>query len=344
MDYHIIGDTHLKTDNLSVAKKLFDWTVSHVTGRHSGMNRKTVILLGDIYETKSILRAEAQNLFYKFVSDLLKHEVIVYIIMGNHDYVNLDCTDHAFSFLEDFKNEGLNIIDEVTVIDNGDICLAPYYRDSNEFVEKINAAQTNKNATLFCHQPFQGAIYNSAGGLTEKGECEPAKVRDKFGTVYSGHIHLKQSLENIVYVGTPYSQSFGEANTPKMVLEIKDGKANWIDTATIGLPRHLSIEVDAKSLKLPDNEAKEGDHVKYVITGTESDCQIFMSKIDATKFSDAVVQYKYTDSGIDVKIDEHQSFVKMLDDYLELNFKDHPHVELARSLGKERFIKKHASL
>ena len=345
MNYLVLGDLHLKSDNLSVAKKLFDWVVEDMEIRRTYKDGWTVILLGDVYETKSILRAEAQNLFYKFVADLLGLGVTIHVLMGNHDYVNLDCTDHAFSFLDNFKNERLNIVDEVTVIDDGGICLAPFFRSSDEFVEKINSAQTKKDALLFCHQAFKGAVYNSVGGLTEKGECDPARIRDKFSTIYSGHIHLHQMIGNIMYVGTPYSQSFGEANTSKVILELtKDRGQHLIDTSIVGLPKHICIKIDAESLKIPKNEAKDGDHVKYVITGTEQECQMFMSRVDMSELSDAVVQYKYTDAGIDVKIDEHQSFVKMFEEYLELNFKDHPQFELAKTLGKERFIKKHASL
>ena len=143
-----------------------------------------------------------------------------------------------------------------------------------------------------------------------------------------GHYHKFQKNENILYLGTPYSHSFGEANQKKYIL-IVDQDLDFIETSQF-LPQHYKIRYIAESKKL-DIDLDEAmlkicDFIDVVVECKKSDQMIyskeFVQKILGIEFQNLKIRYSFNDIDSVVKIDESISIQGMLEKYLQINKKN----------------------
>src|SRR5882724_7541363 len=95
--FTVIGDIHCTLNNLDKVNQLFD----SIEKLHN-----PTILLGDLLDTKSIIRSECLNLYYKRLQD---SKLQFTILCGNHDLIR---QDQEASSLEPLK-----ALPNVTIVD-----------------------------------------------------------------------------------------------------------------------------------------------------------------------------------------------------------------------------------
>lgn len=353
MHYKVVGDPHLTLDTLDRFEKLLTWAVDTSLGN---MLCGGLVLLGDIFETKSILRTEIQNFFYKKIKEV--SEVLpVYIIVGNHDYTNLDCTQHAFSFWDAMgAPPNISIIDRPTFV-NENTLMMPFYPDPKRFIEDLGARACNcpRKFLLFCHQGFQGFTLNRSGALIGEEGVSPRLLPSNVEAVISGHIHGAAMDKNIIYPGTPYAHSFNEANEQKSILmvtkDIKLEKLSFkrVPTGSLGLPEYRIILTTVKELSenIESFKYKQNDYVRFVIRDTQTNCASLTKEVlkkQVPPVDNLYLQFEYTDSMNAVNIDENRPISEMFREYVEYAHKDHPHKKEIVQTGIERYLNKYASL
>lgn len=244
--YTIIGDPHATPGNLDKIKQLFE------IARELG---NPVIILGDLFDTKEIIRGKCLNL----VLDLLSESnLIFYILVGNHDWFNLDCEDHSLQALNVLPN--VHIIDDV--YDHSDFCAIPYIHDQKKLKAAIKKCHSNK--PLFAHLELKGFDFGN-GYICESGLTERSFAT--FKKVISGHFHKYQEKGNLIYLGTPFSHSFGESNQDKYI-GVYDTETNELELQDSGFPKHITLEIDCSSnVELRYNDT---DHiVRMILTGSQ---------------------------------------------------------------------------
>ncbi len=246
----IVGDLHLAVNNLAIAKRLFELTHKII----STQGITDLILLGDLQNTKALVRSECETFLLDQLYQLLS-VVDVRIIVGNHDRWNLgsDYGEHALHPLKLLNRDSvkfkLYLYDKPTYVSELNSLFVPYMNTNSEFLDAVSSyARPDKfvnTLTVICHQGFMGYDYgNGVKDLTGVVATDLPKNTQAI----CGHYHAFQNSENLVYIGTPFSHTFGECNQQKHIgiWNACDpiSKIQYISTKTI-LPTHIKIEANS---------------------------------------------------------------------------------------------------
>lgn len=246
-----------------------------------------VVNLGDFMDTHAVLRSEIMSVFKDHIDYVTGNLGIKYFyILGNHDMFRPnDATYHA---LQAFKG-----IPKFTVVDeridfnvNADITMLPYIHSAKDFPN-----ETNK--ILICHQDFLGADY---GFIKSEYGKDPREV--KADIIISGHIHRKQDISQVVYPGSPFSQSADDIEQVKglMLFDTETYKRDFIECP---LPKWKKLVFEVSAGHTVDvlhdflsNTLDDKDHWLIEITGLKAE---IVSYLGGKK-------YKKLVTGKDVKI------------------------------------------
>jgi len=234
----IVGDLHSKKSNLDRVEVVLQECLS------LAQDADITIFLGDLLDGKNIIRGESLNLYLKYFKEW-PH--LIKIIVGNHDYFNsVECKDHSLQIFDSIKRS-VHIVDKVDEIFYGcGALLIPYHHDLDEFKKKLK-----KDEYLFMHQGVDGCLYSS--GESEKSDLKSSDLK-QYKRVIAGHIHRRQQFGNIYYVGSPFTQNFGESGEDKGII-ILDTETNEIKEIDLDIPKHLVVDYqlatmdDIKELK-----------------------------------------------------------------------------------------------
>lgn len=252
MKLTIVGDPHAKNDNLEKIGEIFD--LIEELGN-------TTIILGDLFHFKEVIRGKCLN----FVFERLSQSKLEFILLvGNHDWFNLECTEHSLELFKQLPN--VKVIDRQLTTPYA--TYLPYTHDLEKLREAL--AEVPANHVLFMHQGVTGFDYGN--GHIAENEL-PLDALKNFPLVISGHFHKFQRKGNLVYPGTPFSHDFGESNQEK-VIAVLDTETLELELKPTNLPQHITVEVDVDSGE-PSIETRPGDIVRAVLTGSEAGIKAF---------------------------------------------------------------------
>lgn len=198
-----IGDPHLKINRFELAKQFLTW-LNELVKKHKP---DRIVNLGDTFDTHAVLRSEIMTEFLNHVDFCLANTDADYdYVLGNHDmYKPNDARYHALKHLKN-RIERFNIIDEITEKD--EITFVPYLHNPADFPK-------HTKSICIAHQEFKGADY---GDITTKNGVDASSIKGA-SIIISGHIHKRQQLNagsaEVLYVGSPFSQSAGDINQIK---------------------------------------------------------------------------------------------------------------------------------
>lgn len=231
--YTIIGDPHAKPANLEKIAKL-QQNVEELGN--------TCIWMGDMLDTKEVIRGKALNVWLEYFS---KSKIFHYVLVGNHDWFNLQCEDHSLQALKSLDN--VLVIDKTFELGDSSGVFAMPYLPPDKTTEELK--KLPEGSTLLCHIDTVGFDYGN-GHVSSEGVS--LKDLKKFKRVISGHYHKFQEKANLTYIGTPFSHSFGETDQIKYIgiLEVEQDRLEVVETT---FPRHKTVEFDCDGL----NEHKE---------------------------------------------------------------------------------------
>lgn len=231
----IIGDPHVTPKSLDKANALFNYI------ENIGL---PTIILGDVFDTKEVLRGTCLNLVY----NRLKNSKLQFIILvGNHDLFRLDEPQHSLEVLKELPN--VRIIDKIEKHPKLPFIFFPYIHDK-ALVKQALIDYADPNAVVFGHFEVSGFDFGN-GHLCEDGKITHEDFAG-YKRVVSGHFHKLQQTGNFTYLGTPFSHSFGEANQDKVLGVYTLDDDNLALTPT-EFPRHISTKID---MSKPNAEKK----------------------------------------------------------------------------------------
>ena len=287
----LVGDIHVKKDNLDKQGLLFE--------KIEASENMYVILTGDLLDNKSIVKSECLNFLYEKLRTSRK---TFWIIIGNHDQHHLGTLKHSLEPLKALPN--VNIIDKTTefAICNLQIVGIPYLHDSDEFAKEVKSIKNKKDKILLCHQGFTGFDYGNGYIAKEESDLKSIKA---FSMVYVGHFHKFQTFKNGCYIGTPFTQSFGESNQTKYIGEINEkGDLKLIET---DFPKHMTHEIDCDE-EFEGISLKHDDYNRIILTGSKESIEDF----DTSKFIGVKILKRPLpeNAGKNVEISEALSNVK----------------------------------
>ena len=247
----VVGDPHAKPTNLDKINTLFDMVEDL---------GNTTIWLGDMLDTKELVRGSCLNTWLRrFKESKLTHVVLV----GNHDWFNLECRQHSLEPLKELKN--VTVVDRpIETLEAGQrVLFLPYTHDKELLRQWVKAAP--KNSIVFCHADIQGFDYGN--GLISEDGVDVSDFKHLKRAI-SGHYHKYQELGKVTYLGTPFSHTFGESNQDKYI-GLYDLESNSLEQLPTPFPRHVTIELDCS--KYTGHHYNDVDIQRVILKGTQEE-------------------------------------------------------------------------
>jgi DNA repair exonuclease SbcCD nuclease subunit len=212
-------------------------------------------ILGDLTDRKDEHPAE---LVCRLCDELARLAVLcpVYILAGNHDYV--ERSEAFFRFLD--RQEGIRFFHEPATVRLHGLSFKVLPHTAKWKRQYRNANFFKYDRVLF-HQAIQGAAGDNGHPLHH------GMPRDVFGTVkesafcLGGDVHTPQKIGMATYVGAPHPIKFGDDYTPSAMLE-RNGKLRRVTRSTVKkVVLHIE-DVEA----LATCGLDEGDFAKVTVT------------------------------------------------------------------------------
>lgn len=182
MKYLCVGDLHICISNFDFMSDVFKNIAEVVSLRRCD----AVVFLGDVLDNFGITEVNFAVNSLKQLSNTVE----LFIIVGNHDYINNHqflSENHWMISLKKTKN--INIIDKVEAVGRAIFC--PFVEEGR-FIEALDTKKEWRDSlVIFAHQGF-------AGVPTFRG---PYISNDAWNsslpTVVSGHIHCNQFVKEL---------------------------------------------------------------------------------------------------------------------------------------------------
>lgn len=282
-----IGDVHIQTSNTIDIKIFIDKLFEFVNSNKNTID--IIVFLGDILHTHERLHTVPFNIANNLFETISKIKP-VYILVGNHDYINNSQFLSTNHWMNCFKNKNnIFIIDDITLCNhnNLNIIMCPYVPDGR-FSEALNLLNNSthfnwKDADLIlAHQLFDGAKMGAI--VTENVE----KWDENNPYLISGHIHDKQQVQNnLYYTGSSMQHAFGESHD-KTICMIKIDTSIHLNEIDLNLPKKQILYYDIEKIDPTINRDNEIElnklykllenkniHYKITISGNFEQFKVF---------------------------------------------------------------------
>lgn len=205
-----IGDPHLdsKTELLDLKIKILDDIFKNEC--------EHFVILGDLFDKSHGPSSLSSDLLKTIMN---KHQnKTFYIIIGNHDiYVKNKISPNSIE-------TALSNIQNVKIINKpyelNDFLLVPWICKENQ-EEVLNSIETTNKRYIAGHFEINGFIMSGnmkcLNGLSKK-------LFSKFDKVVSGHFHIRNEYENILYCGSLVQETWNDFNNRKGYYIFDNGK------------------------------------------------------------------------------------------------------------------------
>ena len=225
---------------------------------------KDVIILGDVLDNRNEVSVTTLHILYKFFKTL--EDFNITIITGNHDcYYSKRSDVHSIGVLNDWNN--IEIVDKPLTVNmfNKTLTLCPWNTQPQDIP---------KSDIIFGH--FEINTFKMNGSYICDHGIDSQSLLEKAPLIISGHFHCTDDRNykngRILYAGSPYEQSWGEAGDPKGIylLDLHDNDLKFI--ANTKSPKHIKIRLSELLAvgKITDNIKQEfnGNIISFVIDVT----------------------------------------------------------------------------
>ncbi len=270
-------------------------------------NVDCVIIAGDVYD-KSVPSAEAVQVFDKFLYNISKRNIKVFVISGNHDSAERiafgsNIMDKSGVYMSPVYDGNIKSVKLQDKYGNINVFMIPFIKPAhvrryfeNKNIETytdmmravigtINTDFKERNI-IITHQFVTGATRCESEEISVGGSDNiDADVFENFDYVALGHIHGPQyiSRETIRYCGTPLKYSFSEIRHNKSVTVVDMNEKGNINIKKIPLtPKRDMREIRGNFEDITKKEYYEKinkDDYMHIILTDENDVNDAIGKL-----------------------------------------------------------------
>lgn len=260
-------------------------------------NQKTnLIVAGDVFDSANP-SLEAQELFLETMLRVKKicadNNKRCWIIVGNHD------SNRRLLLWREFLLPEIDIVDTTRWVEweGTKLYLMSFIKpvfaqmhfnrffDSYKeaFKEYVKDVQDKSRTVLVSHQTFEGCTTGSSETMSFFDDAVPLSEVSEFAIVLAGHIHKKQSIQNVHYSGSLLPYAFGDAfSNDVRVWDIDTTKdefqISYEDLPVKALHNLKVIRGDLQHcLDIPDSN----DYIKVELIEEEVDVDVAMNQLKA---------------------------------------------------------------
>jgi len=172
---------------------------------------KSIIHLGDFFHNRKAINTKTQTVAQEIV-DLL-YGLDLYIIVGNHDtYYKNKIQPTSLRMFRHDKN--VHLVQSTTFLDN--IVLVPW------------GGEIHPTHIKYCMGHFAISGFHMNDSYVCKKGDDPS-IFSQFQKVYSGHFHTPSTQGKITYLGSPYQQTFHDADSTRGYYIFEDGEIEFVE-------------------------------------------------------------------------------------------------------------------
>ena len=261
---------------------------------------QAVLISGDVFD-RTVAPTEALRLFDDFLDGLVRRNIEVFVISGNHDSADrlafgsrlMERSGVHISRVYDGQIMPLTIPDAYGDVN---VFLMPFLKPVQvkrffpdiEITTWTDAVKTvianmdvdeSKRNVLLSHQFVTGATTCESEEINVGGaDNVDAEVFSSFDYVALGHLHGAQSIgrKTLRYCGTPLKYSFSEANHKKSITVVELAEKGTTSIKEIPLiPKRDMLEIRGKYLEVTSRAFYQNLNTDdyYHITLTDEDDQ-----------------------------------------------------------------------
>lgn len=218
---YLLGDLHIGIKNNSnewfkMQKEfLTNWFIDQLDKDGFDPEKDILFQAGDWNHVRESTNVRIYNSSLEIFEALAsKFKKGIHIILGNHDVYYKDRTDvHSLKIIDKiFKNVHIYETPELLTINGVHRFLMLPWEHDVDTISKTVASYTKKADYILCHADIKDFRLNKWTKL-EHGLSQASL--SSYKKIYSGHIHIRQSNKNMVYVGTPFHLDRGDCGNIK---------------------------------------------------------------------------------------------------------------------------------
>lgn len=164
-----------------------------------------LIHLGDVYDNRTAINVKVNNEVVKLFEQLsIIFKSGVYVLNGNHDNYNTNYENAVQSTISIKHIPNIHLISNPTqmTFDNKVCTFLPWIDNENEL--KKHLLTYSGSDILFCHSDLNGCRTQAVPTRRINQELLELDSFTGYKEIYSGHIHIRQTIGNFNFVGTPY--------------------------------------------------------------------------------------------------------------------------------------------
>ena len=203
----VFTDIHfgLKSNSLlhnQDCEKFVDWIIA--TAKEQGC--ETGMFLGDWHHHRASINLQTLNFSLQSLEKLSRSFSQFFFIPGNHDLYYRDKRDiHSAAWARHIPN--VHICNDW--FQEGDVIIAPWLvGDDHKKIPKLSSKY------MFGHFELPHFKMNAMVEMPDHGEIQNEHFGG-FDRVFSGHFHLRQTKNNINYIGNAFPHNFADAGDDK---------------------------------------------------------------------------------------------------------------------------------
>lgn len=166
-------------------------------------NIDTCIFCGDWAHNRNNVNVMTLNYMTAGLSLLNSNFKQTYFLIGNHDlYYKESRNCHSSPYGKEFNN--IKFIENPTVIKD---CLFAPWLIGDEWKE----LKKTPTKYAFTHLELPSYMMNQKISMPDIGGLKTEDL-SSYGLVFSGHFHIRQRKNNVIYIGNPFGHNFNDAN------------------------------------------------------------------------------------------------------------------------------------
>jgi len=171
-----------------------------------------LFILGDWFDNRQLLDIYVMNTSIDIVIELASI-VPIYFLTGNHDiYKKYDTDVNSIVAFKYITN--VHVFEKPTIITNDEtrILVLPWIGNRETEEAYVRA---NKFDYIFTHSDINGFKYDNGREIKTSG-TDFRKFRS-IKRLFSGHIHKRQEIGNMIYIGSPYHTKRSDIGNTKAI-------------------------------------------------------------------------------------------------------------------------------
>ena len=284
----LISDIHFGCRNnseqyLEMIRKFFTNTLNKVL---IDRNITDVRILGDLFDCRNNINVRTLNVVLETFEWFEKNNpnVIFTIFPGNHDVYYRNKNDvNSTKVLQKHRNVVLyeNLHEEVLF--GKRVISVPWLVESTEDEMKFKNICGGNEMYDLCLGHFEIKGFEINKGQYDETGKDTGSFKN-FKRVFSGHYHIRNTINQISYLGCPYELTWGDYKDPKGI-HIYDFDTNETEfIQNMDSPIHVKITIDDMKNKNMDVLKKiKGNYVRVIVDKKVDDIYLVQaqSKIES---------------------------------------------------------------